>query len=127
MEKKSTVLVVDDEEDFHIILRRILEAGGYKVVSAMSAEEGLRMLEAFIPAAVLVDWNLPGISGLDFVKHVRAAKRTRKLPVIMLTVRDDESDHLEAYTGNVDLYMTKPVVPEILLERVKSVISASGT
>jgi len=125
MEKKGTVLVVDDEEDFHVILRRILEAGGYKIVSAMSAEEGLRMLEAFLPVAVLVDWNLPGISGLDFVKHLRENKRTKKLPVIMLTVRDDESDHLEAYAGNVDLYMTKPIVPEILLERIRGVITAT--
>jgi len=125
MSKKHTVLIVDDEEDFHIILRRILEWAGYKVISAMTAEEALRMLDAFVPDAALVDWNLPGMNGIEFVRKVKAEKKMRGMKLIMLTVRDREEDHLAAYSEKVDLYMNKPVEPEIMLEKMKAVLSSA--
>ncbi|MDD2773938.1 MAG: response regulator [Elusimicrobiales bacterium] len=124
MAKKPTVLIVDDEEDFHVILRRILERMECRVVSAMTAEEALRMLEALVPDVAFVDWNLPGMNGVEFIKKVRADKRTRGMKLIMLTVRSNEEDQLAAYSEKVDLYMNKPVEPEIILEKVKGLLSA---
>lgn len=124
MAKKPTVLIVDDEEDFHVILRRILERMECRVVSAMTAEEALRMLEALVPDVAFVDWNLPGMNGVEFIRKVRADKRTRGMKLIMLTVRSNEEDQLAAYSEKVDLYMNKPVEPEIILEKVKGLLSA---
>lgn len=121
--KTPTILVIDDEEDFHRILRRILEPAGYKVVSAFSAEEALRMLDAFVPDFAMVDWNLPAMTGFDFLKRVRGEKKLDKMRVAMFTVRDSEEEQLLAYSQRTDLYITKPVVPEILLEKIRNVLT----
>lgn len=120
---KKSILIIDDEYDFHIILRRILEPAGYKIISAMSAEEALRMLEAFVPSLALVDWNLPGISGVEFVKKIRQGRKFDKMLLVMFTVRDLESDHLAAYAGRADFYLTKPVNPEIMLEKINKLLN----
>lgn len=118
---KKTILVIDDEEDFHIILRRTLEPAGFKVLSAMSSEEALRMLDAKIPDAALVDWNLPGMSGLDLCTHIRRDSRFAGMLLVMVTVRDTPDDQICALEqGKADSHIAKPVVPEVLLEKLNS-------
>lgn len=114
-----TILLVDDEEDFHRILKRVIEPAGYKTVSAMSAEEALRMAEAFTPALAIVDWNLPGISGLELVKKLRSLPRFGRIPIIMYTVRDSEEEQISAYAADIQAYLTKPAAPSVLLAKIK--------
>lgn len=118
----KTVMLVDDEEDFHRILKRVIEAAGYKTASALSAEEALRMAEAFTPALAIVDWNLPGMSGLELVAELRKMPKFRKIPVIMYTVRDSEADQIAAFSSDVQFYLTKPVNPAILTAKIKQLI-----
>ncbi len=118
----KTILLVDDEEDFHRILKRVIEPTGYLAVSAMSAEEGLRMLEAFTPGLAIVDWNLPGMSGLEFVKKFRSLPKFAKVPVIMYTVRDSEDEQISAYSADIQAYLNKPVSPAILLAKIKQLL-----
>lgn len=115
----KTILIVDDEEDFHRILKRILEPQGYKIASALSAEESIRMLEIFTPDLAIIDWNLPQKSGLELVKILRGDARFKKTPIIMYTVRDSETDQIAAYSSEVQLYLTKPVEANILIAKIK--------
>lgn len=115
----KTILLVDDEEDFHRILKRVIEPAGYRTVSAMSAEEALRMAEAFTPALAIVDWNLPGMSGLELVKELRSLPRFGRIPIIMYTVRDSEEEQISAYAADIQAYLTKPAAPSVLLAKIK--------
>lgn len=118
----KTILLVDDEEDFHRILKRVIEPAGYRTVSAMSAEEALRMAEAFTPALAIVDWNLPGISGLELVKKLRSLPRFGRVPIIMYTVRDSEEEQISAYAADIQAYLTKPAAPVVLLAKIEQLL-----
>ena len=118
----KNILLVDDEEDFQRILKRVIEPAGYRTVSALSAEEALRMAEAFTPALVIVDWNLPGISGLELIKKFRNLPKYSKVPIIMYTVRDLEEEQISAYLADVQAYLNKPVNPAVLVAKIKQLL-----
>ncbi|MBI4656975.1 MAG: response regulator [Elusimicrobia bacterium] len=115
----KTILIIDDEEDFHRVLKRILEPQGYKTLSSLSAEEALRMLEALTPNLAIIDWNLPGKTGLELVRMIRQMEKFKKMPIIMYTVRDTESDQIEAYSSDIQLFLTKPVESGVLIAKIK--------
>lgn len=119
----KTILIVDDEEDFHRVLRRILEPQGYRTASCLSAEEALRLLEALTPNLAIIDWNLPGKTGLELARLIRGSEKFRKMPLIMYTVRDAEADQIEAYSSDIQLFLTKPVEAATLTARVRQFIS----
>lgn len=117
----KTVLMVEDELDFQIIVRRILEPAGIRLETAGSAEEGLEKLRKAPADLALVDWNLPGMSGIDFCKKVRGDTRLKELPLVMLTVRNQPEELLTGLQDSgADLYLTKPINPEELLARIQS-------
>lgn len=120
----KTVLMVEDEPDFQIIVRRILEPAGIRLETAGSAEEGIKKLRAHPADLAMVDWNLPGMSGIDFCKYVRKDTRLKELPLVMLTVRNQPEELLVGLQDSgADLYLTKPIVPEELLARIQSFLS----
>lgn len=116
------ILVVDDEEDFHRVIRRVLEPRGYKVVSSLSAEEALRLLEAAVPDLAILDWNLPGMTGLELAKVLRRNPRFKKIPLIIYTVRESESDQVDAYSQNVQFFLTKPVESAVLVAKIEQLL-----
>lgn len=116
------VLIVEDELDYANIMTQLLEPEGFKVVAASTVKEALNLLELVKPDLMIVDWNLPDRTGLELVKEVREQKKHRKLRIIMNTIRDSESDQLSAYMEDVDLYFTKPIKPEVFLEKVKKLL-----
>ena len=87
-----TIMVVEDEPSILELLRINLVDAGYDVREAADAESAQRILKESLPDLVLLDWMLPGLSGLAFAKQLRADARTRELPVIMVTARTDEAD-----------------------------------
>ncbi len=115
------VLMIEDEKDFQRIVRRILEPAGYQFVCADSAEEGFELIQREAVDLAIVDWNLPGKSGLDFCRRVREDIRFREIPLIMLTVRSLPDEQIKGLQeSGVDLYMTKPIKPNELLARIQS-------
>jgi len=116
------ILVVDDEEDFHRVLRRVLEPEGYKVVSSLSAEEAMRLLDAVVPDLAILDWNLPGITGLELAKAMKQNPRLQKIPLIMYTVRESEIDQVDAYSYGIQFFLTKPVGSAVLIAKVKQLL-----
>jgi two-component system phosphate regulon response regulator PhoB len=117
-----TVLVVEDEPAILELLRINLLDAGYEVQGAADAEDAKRRLNETLPDLVLLDWMLPGQSGLALAKELRATKRTRELPIIMVTAKSDEADKITGLEAWVDDYVTKPFSPRELKARIKSVM-----
>jgi two-component system phosphate regulon response regulator PhoB len=105
-----------------LLLRYNLEAGGYEVESATRGDEADLRLREQVPDLVLLDWILPGLSGIELCRRIRLREETKSLPIIMLTARSEESDRVRGLTTGADDYLTKPFsVPE-LLARVRAVL-----
>jgi len=117
-----TIMVVEDEPAILELLRVNLADAGYDVHAAADAESAQRMLRESLPDLLLLDWMLPGLSGLAFAKQLRGDPRTRELPVIMVTARTDEADKIAGLEAWVDDYVTKPFSPRELKARVKAVL-----
>ena len=117
-----TILVVEDEPAIVELLRVNLADAGYGVTTAADAEAAHAALKDALPDLVLLDWMLPGQSGLALAKELRSNPRTRELPIIMVTARSDESDRVAGLEAWVDDYVTKPFSPRELKARIKSVL-----
>lgn len=116
------ILVVEDEEALSMLLAYNLEAEGYVVERALRGDEAELRLAEQPPDLVLLDWMLPGVSGLEICRRLRAREATKALPVIMLTARGEEGERVRGLEVGADDYVTKPFsVPE-LLARVRSLL-----
>jgi two-component system phosphate regulon response regulator PhoB len=116
------ILVVEDEPAIVELLRLNLADAGFDVTAAPDAETALATLADALPDLVLVDWMLPGKSGLALAKELRAGARTRGLPIIMVSARSTEADKLAGLEAWVDDYVTKPFSPRELVARIKAVL-----
>ena len=117
-----TILVVEDEPAIMELLRVNLVDAGYDVAEAIDAETAQQALHARLPDLMLLDWMLPGQSGLALARQLRSESRTRELPIIMVTARGDEGDKVAGLEAWVDDYVTKPFSPRELKARIKSVL-----
>ena len=118
----NCVLLVEDEVDIREMLTFSLERGGFKVVAAETAEEALDILDGPLPNIVIIDWMLPGMSGIDLARKLRRDTLTSDLPLIMLTARGEESDKLKSFDAGIDDYVTKPFSPKELIARIKALL-----
>lgn len=116
------ILVVEDEEALSLLLRYNLESEGYQVdVSDRGDEAELRLRES-VPDLLLLDWMLPGLSGIELCRRLRAREETRALPVIMLTARGEETERIRGLSTGADDYVVKPFsVPE-LMARIRAML-----
>ncbi len=121
MNKHSCVLLVEDEPDIANLVRLHLERAGYQVNVSESSEDALRVISARKPDLAIVDWMLPGMSGLNLCRKIEA-----KFPVIMLTARADPRDVITGLDAGADDYITKPFEVPILLARVSAVLRRWG-
>jgi len=119
---KPVVLIVEDEAPLVTMLRYNLEREGFAVDEATNGEEALLRIAERRPDAVLLDWMLPHVSGLEICRQIRRAPSTRSLPVIMLTARGEESDRIRGLDSGADDYVVKPFSPNELIARVRAVI-----
>jgi len=118
----SRVLVVEDESAIAELISINLRHAGYEVTLAASADQARSAVDAVLPDLVLLDWMLPGQSGLALAKQWRAVARTRELPIIMLTARSDEADKIGGLDAGADDYLTKPFSTKELLARIRAVL-----
>jgi len=116
------VLVIDDEEDYRIIIEDVLRGAGMDVRLAKDGEEGLRMLKEKPAEVVLVDWMMPRMDGEQFCRAMRAEPALKDLPVLMLTVRQTADEELEALHFGVDDFVVKPFKSLELLARVRAAL-----
>ena len=116
------VLVVEDDRAIQEMLQFWLAQSGYRVSQALSAEAGLEQIKHELPDVILLDWMLPRMSGLAMARQLRADRRTRSLPLIMVTAKGDEPDLLAGLEHGADDYIAKPFSPKELLARMKAVL-----
>jgi len=122
MSVKPRVLIVEDEEPLTLLLRYNLEAEGYLVDSAARGDDAELMLREQVPDLVILDWMLPGLSGIELCRRLRLRPETQSLPVILLTARGEESERVRGLATGADDYVVKPFsVPE-LLARVRALL-----
>lgn len=124
---KVTILVIEDEAEIREMLRFSLERADYQVLEAETAEVALDKLQGRLPDLLLVDWMLPGISGVEFIRRLRKDELTANLPAIMLTARGEETDKLKGFDCGADDFLTKPFSPKELLARIKALLRRSGS
>jgi two-component system phosphate regulon response regulator PhoB len=118
----STILVVEDEPAIRELLRINLVDAGYRVKEAADAEAAQGVVNEALPDLLLLDWMLPGQSGLAWAKQLRADARTRDIPIIMVTARSEETDRVAGLEAWADDYVTKPFSPRELKARIKAVL-----
>jgi len=119
---QSTILVVEDEPAIAKLLSVNLGFAGHKVLVAENAEIAQSIVEGQLPDLILLDWMLPGMSGVRYARKLRADERTKEIPIIMLTARTDEGDKVEGLETGADDYITKPFSPKELMARIKAVM-----
>ena len=118
----ATILVVEDEPAIQTLVAACLQNAGHQVVRADTAEEAIRKVNEILPDVVLLDWMLPGMSGIQLARRLRGDERTHDLPIIMLTARGEEHDKIAGLDAGADDYLTKPFSPRELLARIKAVL-----
>jgi len=119
------ILIVEDERGLTQTLSWYFTREGFEAVVVHDGADGLRKAQALLPDVVLLDVMLPGMSGLDVCRELRAGDRTKDIPVIMLTARAEETDQVEGFARGADDYVTKPFSNKVLLQRVKAVLRRS--
>jgi len=118
----TTILVVEDEPAIQELIAVNLTFAGHKVLRAFDAEQAQILIRAELPDLILLDWMLPGASGIALSRSLRANERTRDIPLIMLTAKGDEQDKVEGLEAGADDYITKPFSPKELMARIKAVL-----
>jgi two-component system phosphate regulon response regulator PhoB len=119
---KPLVLIVEDEAPLVTLLRYNLEKEGFSVCSAGDGEEALLQIAENKPDAVLLDWMLPLVSGLEVCRQIRRSPSSRALPIILLTARGEEADRVRGLDSGADDYIVKPFSPSELVARLRAVI-----
>lgn len=113
------ILVVEDEAPIREMLCFVLEQKGYQAVEAEDYDSAMSKLAEPFPDLVLLDWMLPGGSGINLIKHMKREEMTRNIPVVMLTARGEEEDKVRGLEVGADDYITKPFSPKELVARLK--------
>jgi two-component system, OmpR family, phosphate regulon response regulator PhoB len=116
------ILIVEDEPDIVELLKYNLEAADYEVGIARDGDEAEISVAERQPDAMLLDWMLPGVSGIELCRRIRRRPETRMLPIIMLTARGDETDRLRGLDSGADDYVTKPFSPAEVIARLRAVL-----
>ena len=118
----SQIVVVEDEPAIAELISINLRHAGHEVTIAATAEAARQEIDAMLPDLVVLDWMLPGQSGLALARHWRANARTRELPIIMLTARGEEIDKVAGLDAGADDYLTKPFSTQELMARIRAVL-----
>lgn len=119
---KDKILIVEDEEAIRDMLGYALMKEGFDCGEAADVDQARATIDANRPNLILLDWMLPGMSGIDYARRLRSAPETKDIPIIMLTAKGEESDKVKALDSGADDYITKPFSTKELVARVKAVL-----
>lgn len=120
------ILIVEDEQPIREMVVFALVSAGYEVQEAADSRQAQASIAENLPDLVLLDWMLPGISGIDFARRLKKEELTRELPIIMLTARAEEEDKVQGLESGADDYITKPFSPRELVARIRAVLRRGG-
>jgi two-component system phosphate regulon response regulator PhoB len=120
------ILVVEDEDAIREMLMMVLDQAGFMAIAAADAEDAQKALNDNLPDLILLDWMLPGISGVEWAKRLTKEPIYRDIPIILLTARGEEEDKVRGLEIGADDYITKPFSPKELVARIRAVLRRSG-
>lgn len=116
------ILVVEDEPAIQELIAANLKLAGYSVLRAEDGEQAIALVRDKVPDLILLDWMLPGVSGVQLARRFRSDERTHDVPIIMLTARSEEMDKVAGLEAGADDYVTKPFSPRELMARIQAVL-----
>jgi len=119
---QATILLVEDEFEVREMVHRLLARDGFDMQTAADAAQGHQRIAERVPELMLVDWMLPSVSGIDFVRRCKRDELTADVPVIMLTARAEENDRVHGLESGADDYVVKPFSPRELAARIRAVL-----
>ncbi|HVX80508.1 MAG TPA: phosphate regulon transcriptional regulator PhoB [Devosiaceae bacterium] len=120
------ILIVEDEADLALMMRYNLEAEGFRVSTAATGDEAAELMRETLPDLILLDWMLPGLSGIELCRRWRAREETARIPIIMITARGEEEERIRGLATGADDYVVKPFsVPE-LQARINALLRRSN-
>jgi two-component system phosphate regulon response regulator PhoB len=118
----SSILIVEDEPSIAELIAVNLSHAGFLPVRAFQTDQASQLMKEVLPDLVVLDWMLPGKSGVQFAKELRANDRTKDIPIILLTARSEEMDKIAGLEAGADDYVTKPFSPKELVARIRAVL-----
>ena len=120
------ILVVEDEDAIREMLMMVLDQAGFMPIAAADAEDAQKSLDDNLPDLILLDWMLPGISGVEWARRLKKEPIYRDIPIILLTARGEEEDKVRGLEIGADDYVSKPFSPKELVARIRAVLRRSG-
>ncbi|HWA18096.1 MAG TPA: phosphate regulon transcriptional regulator PhoB [Devosia sp.] len=118
----ATILIVEDETDLSELMRYNLQAEGFRVVSAETGDEAVERIREAVPDLILLDWMLPGVSGIELCRRWRSREETARTPIIMVTARGEEEERVRGLATGADDYITKPFSMPELVARIQALL-----
>lgn len=122
----ATILIVEDEADLTELMRYNLEAGGFRVVTAESGDKAVERIRDGVPDLILLDWMLPGLSGIELCRRWRSRDETARTPIIMITARGEEEERVRGLATGADDYVVKPFSMPELVARIQALLRRSS-
>ena len=118
----ANILVVEDEPAIQELLALNLTQAGHNAIRALSVEQAQLLMREALPDLIILDWMLPGMSGIEFARKLKSDELSKAIPIIMLTARGEEADKVRGLEVGADDYVTKPFSPRELNARIKAVL-----
>lgn len=122
----QSILIADDEANLRLLVATTLDDPRYQILEAADGAEALRLAQSAHPDLVLLDWMMPGLSGIEVLQHIKQDPATQGIPVIMLTAKAQTSDIEQGLALGAYAYLTKPFSPLELMDKVEAVLGSEG-
>ena len=120
------ILVVEDDKSISDLISLHLKKNNFEYLVVHNGEDALSHLDNFMPDFIILDWMIPGLSGLEVLRRIRNKKEYKNLPILMLTAKNSEQDKIISFESGLDDYITKPFLPSELIARVKAILKRTS-
>ncbi len=120
------ILVVEDDKSISDLITLHLKKNNFEYLVVHNGEDALSHLDNFMPDFIILDWMIPGLSGLEVLRRIRNKQEYKKLPILMLTAKNSEQDKIISFESGLDDYITKPFLPSELIARVKAILKRTS-
>ena len=120
------ILIVEDDKSISDLISLHLKQNNFEYLVVHNGEDALSHLDNFMPDFIILDWMIPGLSGLEVLRRIRNKKEYKNLPILMLTAKNSEQDKIISFESGLDDYITKPFLPSELIARVKAILKRTS-
>ncbi len=122
----AKILVVEDDKSISDLITLHLKKNNFEYLVVHNGEDALSHLDNFMPDFIILDWMIPGLSGLEVLRRIRNKQEYKNLPILMLTAKNSEQDKIISFESGLDDYITKPFLPSELIARVKAILKRTS-